>query len=103
MLSVLHEHLALVALTVARAPHIIDEQNRAPVGIHVAYAHNKVRIRCARRHEQLRADFGLQPRMSGSGSACFALLADEAPVAAIKTAIRRAWGEGVFVIETRIA
>ena len=52
---------------------------------------------------QLHAEFGVAARMSGSGSACFALLADEAPVAAIKMAIRRAWGEGVFVIETRIA
>ena len=52
---------------------------------------------------QLKAEFGLAARMSGSGSACFALLADDSPVAAIKTSIRRAWGEGVFVIETRIA
>ena len=52
---------------------------------------------------QLQTEFGLAARMSGSGSACFALLADDSPVAAIKTSIRRAWGEAVFVIETRIA
>jgi 4-diphosphocytidyl-2-C-methyl-D-erythritol kinase len=41
--------------------------------------------------------------MSGSGSACFALLADDAPVAAMTAAIQEAWGETAFVMETRIA
>jgi 4-diphosphocytidyl-2-C-methyl-D-erythritol kinase len=55
--------------------------------------------------QQLRDDFGLAPRMSGSGSACFALLPDElAPerVAAVIAAIRQAWGPGAGVIETRL-
>lgn len=53
--------------------------------------------------ERLRGEFGLMPRMSGSGSACFAFLAAETPVAAIMAAIREAWGATSFVIETRIA
>ena len=52
--------------------------------------------------EALRAHFGLAPRMSGSGSACFALLPEGAPVAAITAAIREAWGASAFVIETRL-
>jgi 4-diphosphocytidyl-2-C-methyl-D-erythritol kinase len=40
--------------------------------------------------------------MSGSGSACFALLPDDAPVAAISAAIRAAWGPSVLVVETRL-
>jgi len=51
---------------------------------------------------QLRARFGLEPRLSGSGSACFALLPDGAPVADITAAIRAAWGASAFVVETRL-
>jgi 4-diphosphocytidyl-2-C-methyl-D-erythritol kinase len=51
----------------------------------------------------LRARFGVAAQMSGSGSACFALLADDAPVAAMTAAIQEAWGETAFVMETRIA
>lgn len=53
--------------------------------------------------DELRSKFGLAPRMSGSGSACFALLAEDAPVAEIRRAISTAWGESAFVGETRIA
>ena len=53
--------------------------------------------------EQLRRDFGLQPRMSGSGSACFALLEEGTAAAPIMSAVRAAWGESAFVIEARIA
>lgn len=52
--------------------------------------------------ERLREDFGLRPRMSGSGSACFALLPAPADAAAIAEAIRSAWGPTAFVIEARI-
>lgn len=52
--------------------------------------------------ERLRTDFGLEARMSGSGSACFALLGEDAPVPAVVAAIRAAWGESAFVIETRL-
>jgi 4-diphosphocytidyl-2C-methyl-D-erythritol kinase len=38
--------------------------------------------------------------LSGSGSACFAFLPDNAPVPAIAAAIRAAWGEAAFVLAT---
>ena len=53
--------------------------------------------------EQLRGRFGVAARMSGSGSACFALLAEDAPGAAIREAIRAAWGASAFVTEARLA
>ncbi len=52
--------------------------------------------------DQLRADFGLHPRMSGSGSACFAFLGSAADAAPIIAAIRAAWGPSSWVIEARI-
>lgn len=53
--------------------------------------------------ERLRNRFGLAPHLSGSGSACFALLPDDAPVAAITAAIREAWGDVAFVQSAAIA
>lgn len=53
--------------------------------------------------DQLRRDFGLQPRMSGSGSACFAFLGADMAAEPIIAAIRGAWGASAFVIEARIA
>jgi 4-diphosphocytidyl-2-C-methyl-D-erythritol kinase len=50
----------------------------------------------------LRAEFGLAPRMSGSGSACFALLPDGAPVDAIRARIREHWGVAALVVEARL-
>jgi 4-diphosphocytidyl-2C-methyl-D-erythritol kinase len=38
--------------------------------------------------------------MSGSGSACFALLPAGADAAAITTAVRSAWGPSTLAIET---
>lgn len=52
--------------------------------------------------EQLRRDYGLASRMSGSGSACFAFLAENSPVAAIEQAIRTAWGDSAVVVEARL-
>lgn len=52
--------------------------------------------------QKLRDDYGLAPRMSGSGSACFALLRDDSPVPAIQEAIRTAWGDSAFVREARL-
>lgn len=52
--------------------------------------------------ERLEAEFGVRTHMSGSGSACYALLAGDAPVNALETAIRRAWGPAAFVTVTRI-
>ena len=53
--------------------------------------------------EVLRTEFALAPRMSGSGSACFAFLPEGAPVIAITRRIRELWGAEAFVIETRLA
>jgi len=52
---------------------------------------------------QLHAEFALAPRMSGSGSACFALLGDNQATAPIAARIRAAWGEAATIVETRIA
>ncbi|HEY1111896.1 MAG TPA: 4-(cytidine 5'-diphospho)-2-C-methyl-D-erythritol kinase [Opitutaceae bacterium] len=52
--------------------------------------------------ERLRAEFGLRPRMSGSGSACFAFVGVEVDTAPIVAAIRAAWGESSWVKEARI-
>jgi len=51
---------------------------------------------------RLRTEFGLRPRMSGSGSACFALLGDEVLTAPIVGRIRECWGPAATVVETRI-
>jgi 4-diphosphocytidyl-2-C-methyl-D-erythritol kinase len=53
--------------------------------------------------EQLRKEFALEPRMSGSGSACFALLPEDAPTDAIVRAVRAAWGDSAFIAVTQIA
>lgn len=55
--------------------------------------------------QELRERFALEPRMSGSGSACFALLPEYAPVSpsAIADAIRAAWGPSAWVVETHLA
>lgn len=50
----------------------------------------------------LREEFDLAPRMSGSGSACFAFLPEGAPIAAITKRIRELWGPEAFVVETRL-
>lgn len=51
--------------------------------------------------EQLRG-IGLAPRMSGSGSACYALLGDEQVTTEAEALIRRAWGPAAFVQVTRL-
>jgi 4-diphosphocytidyl-2-C-methyl-D-erythritol kinase len=53
--------------------------------------------------DQLRAGFGLRPVMSGSGSACFALLPDTFNAAPVIAQIRGAWGDSAFVVDTRFA
>ena len=55
--------------------------------------------------EALRAEFGLEARMSGSGSACFALLPDgttATTLAALTARIRELWGPEAFVTDTKI-
>jgi len=51
----------------------------------------------------LRARFGISPRMSGSGSACFALLPEDADAGPLVAAIREAWGSSALVVDTRFA
>lgn len=51
----------------------------------------------------LRREFGLAPRMSGSGSACFVLLGDGEDAAPVAARIRSAWGDAATVVETRLA
>jgi 4-diphosphocytidyl-2-C-methyl-D-erythritol kinase len=52
--------------------------------------------------QQLRNEYGLEPRMSGSGSACFAFLRPDSPISAIQAAIRSAWGASAFAIQARV-
>jgi 4-diphosphocytidyl-2-C-methyl-D-erythritol kinase len=54
--------------------------------------------------DRLRSRFGLEPRMSGSGSACFALLpaAGGPAVADLAALIRESWGPSARVVETTI-
>jgi 4-diphosphocytidyl-2-C-methyl-D-erythritol kinase len=54
---------------------------------------------------QLQRVFGLSPRMTGSGSACFLLLPPTGgpDTPAVIAAIRSAWGPSTFVVETALA
>jgi 4-diphosphocytidyl-2-C-methyl-D-erythritol kinase len=52
--------------------------------------------------ERLRQEFGVAVGMSGSGSACFALLRADTPVSTMIERIRRSWGESAFVAQTRL-
>jgi 4-diphosphocytidyl-2-C-methyl-D-erythritol kinase len=52
--------------------------------------------------ERLRARFGLAARMSGSGSACFALLKEDTPVNGVADTIREAWGASSVAVEARL-
>lgn len=52
---------------------------------------------------KLRAESGLGARMSGSGSACFALLRDDFVTAPAVALIRACWGPAAFVQEARLA
>lgn len=51
--------------------------------------------------EQLRNRFEVTAGMSGSGSACYLLLSENTLLEPIASSIRAAWGESVFLIETR--
>lgn len=50
----------------------------------------------------LQQRFGLQARMSGSGSACYAPLPDDADLGALRSAIQADWGESSMVQVVRI-
>ncbi len=52
---------------------------------------------------ELQTRFGLTPRMSGSGSACFTFLPEGLPLPEITATIRAAWGDGAVVQDTRLA
>ena len=51
---------------------------------------------------KLQREFGVAARMSGSGSACFAVLRDDLVTAPLVTVIRAAWGPHAFVQEARL-
>ncbi len=53
--------------------------------------------------DELREKFQLRCRMSGSGSACFALLEPASPRPAIEKTIRDAWGPAAVIQATRLA
>jgi 4-diphosphocytidyl-2-C-methyl-D-erythritol kinase len=52
---------------------------------------------------ELRRRCGLAPRMSGSGSACYALLPEGAEVPPVAAIIREAWGRDCFLRDTVLA
>ncbi len=49
--------------------------------------------------EGLREKFGVRCGMTGSGSACFAIVKDETPVQEIETYIKECWGSSTAVFE----
>ncbi len=51
----------------------------------------------------LRRDLGVAAAMSGSGSACFAVLGDDFASAPLVQRLRACWGDGAWVQETRLA
>ncbi|MBI2496684.1 MAG: 4-(cytidine 5'-diphospho)-2-C-methyl-D-erythritol kinase [Opitutae bacterium] len=53
--------------------------------------------------EKLRRESGLAACMSGSGSACFALLREDFTTAPVVARIRECWGPAAFVQEARLA
>jgi 4-diphosphocytidyl-2-C-methyl-D-erythritol kinase len=52
---------------------------------------------------KLRAEFAVVARMSGSGSACFALLREDQATASLTGLIRECWGPVAFLQEARLA
>lgn len=52
---------------------------------------------------RLRAEFGVAAQMSGSGSACYALLGEDQVTAPLVARIRECWGPASFVQEARLA
>ena len=51
---------------------------------------------------RLRREFGVTARLSGSGSACFAVLREDFAATPLVAAIRAAWGARCFVQEARL-
>jgi 4-diphosphocytidyl-2-C-methyl-D-erythritol kinase len=50
--------------------------------------------------ERLRREFGVVAQMSGSGSACYALLSDDFAAEALMAGVRASWGDAIFMQET---
>lgn len=50
--------------------------------------------------DELRSAFGLAARLSGSGSACYVLVEKDYDVSPVMQAIRNAWGESAFLMDT---
>ncbi len=53
--------------------------------------------------DRLEGQFGVQGRMSGSGSACYALVHEDFGSGPFEAAVREAWGPSAFFAETRVA
>lgn len=51
---------------------------------------------------QLKSEYGIAARMSGSGSACYGFLPEGMSVAPMAAAIRAAWGPAAMITEARI-
>jgi 4-diphosphocytidyl-2-C-methyl-D-erythritol kinase len=51
---------------------------------------------------KLQSEFGLAVGMSGSGSACFALLNDAVSLPTVRACIQQAWGAHTFIVDTEI-
>ncbi|MCC6416484.1 MAG: 4-(cytidine 5'-diphospho)-2-C-methyl-D-erythritol kinase [Opitutaceae bacterium] len=54
-------------------------------------------------HDILRERFGLHSRMSGSGSASFALVPEAMNLAPVEAVVRSAWGPSACTVDTRLA
>ena len=52
--------------------------------------------------EKIRTDFNLPCQLSGSGSACFAILSEDSPRELIFDYIRSVWGDSTFIVESSI-
>ncbi|PTX92553.1 4-(cytidine 5'-diphospho)-2-C-methyl-D-erythritol kinase [Opitutus sp. ER46] len=53
--------------------------------------------------DQMRERFGLAPRMTGSGSACFAFTGPGRPMDGLTALIDEAWGKSAWRVATRVA
>ncbi|WP_438479607.1 4-(cytidine 5'-diphospho)-2-C-methyl-D-erythritol kinase [Oleiharenicola lentus] len=53
--------------------------------------------------EAMRREFGVVARMSGSGSACYALLGDDFATKPLVAWLRERWGDAIFVQEATLA
>jgi 4-diphosphocytidyl-2-C-methyl-D-erythritol kinase len=52
---------------------------------------------------RLRSEFGVTAAMSGSGSACYALLRADQPAEPLRRLVRNCWGEEIFMPDAQLA